>query len=82
MVSINTMIENSPWNKKIAILRASNGWSQKEAAEKCCTNQKIYWLWETGRSFPRKNSQRAIAMAFGVDQKEIFGHENKKIRVG
>jgi len=46
------------------------------------TTKKVYWLWESGRSFPRKNSIRAISIAFGVSQEEIFGPETKQKQVG
>lgn len=29
-----------PWNKRIEMLRVLKGWTQKETAEKCNTNQK------------------------------------------
>lgn len=68
------------WNQKLEILRTLKGWTQREAAERCGTTQKIYWLWETGGSYPRKNSRRAIAIAFGVSMEEIFnGTQPKKI---
>lgn len=60
------------WNKKIEVLRTMKGWSQEEAAEKCYTGQRAFWGWESGKSYPRKNSRRAIAQAFGVSEKEIF----------
>lgn len=66
------MIEELPWYKKMKILRTLKSWSQVEAAENCCTNSKAYWLWESGKTYPRKNSQKAIAAAFGVPLKEIF----------
>lgn len=65
------------WNKKMELLRSSKNWGQREAAEKCCTNQKAYWSWEAGVNYPRKNSRRAIAQAFGVSEQDIFGDEKK-----
>ena len=61
-----------PWNKRIEMLRVLKGWTQKETAEKCNTNQKVFWNWEVGENYPRKNSQVAIATAFGVQIEEIF----------
>lgn len=75
-MTISTIMSNSAWNKKIEILRIAKGWSQEEAAEHCGTNQKQYWNWEKGKSFPRNNSQKAIANAFGVPVSEIFPKED------
>jgi len=73
-------LDNMPWNLRMKLLRAQKGWSQKEAAEQCGTTQKGYWLWETGKVVPRKNSRTAIARAFGVTEAELFGiHKNKKV---
>ncbi|ACA55409.1 helix-turn-helix transcriptional regulator [Clostridium botulinum] len=66
------LVGNLSWNKKIEVLRIIKGWTQKEAAEKCNTNQKVYWIWESGGSYPRKNSRLAIAKAFGIKEEEIF----------
>ncbi|KEH98253.1 transcriptional regulator [Clostridium botulinum C/D str. BKT12695] len=66
------IIHTLPWYKKMKILRILRSWSQVEAAENCCTNSKAYWLWESGKTYPRKSSQKAIAMAFGVPLNEIF----------
>lgn len=62
-----------PWNKKIEVLRTIKGWSQEEAAQKCFTNQKSFWSWENGLTYPRKVSRKTIAQAFGVLEGEIFG---------
>ena len=62
------------WNKKLEVLRTIKGWTQCEAAEKCFTGQKNFWTWESGESYPRKNSRRAICQAFGVSENEIFGN--------
>lgn len=69
---ISDVVANAPWHKKIAVLRVLKGWTQEEAAEKCGTDQRIYWNWENGKSFPRRISRRAIAMAFGVSIDDIF----------
>ncbi len=68
MININKL----SWHEKMKLLRIMKGWSQREAAEKCGTNQKVYWLWENGKSYPRRNSRRAIAMAFEVAVEDIF----------
>lgn len=67
------LINNLAWNKKLEVLRIIQGWNQEEAAEKCYTSQKAYWDWENGNRYPRKNSRRAIAQAFKISEKEIFG---------
>jgi transcriptional regulator with XRE-family HTH domain len=60
------LFQKLPWNKKMEVLRTMKGWNQEEAAEKCYTGQKAYWAWEKGNVYPRKNSRRAIAQAFGL----------------
>lgn len=65
------------WNKKIEVLRTIKGWNQEEAAERCGTNQKSFWSWESGQVYPRKNNRIAISNAFGVRVSEIFGEEIK-----
>lgn len=72
------MFNNLEWFKKIEVLRTIKGWSQEEAAEKCFTGQRIYWAWENGQAYPRRNSRRAIIHAFGVEESEIFGKEDAK----
>ncbi|KPU42195.1 helix-turn-helix domain protein [Oxobacter pfennigii] len=74
---MNELFMGLAWNKKLEILRTIKGWSQIEAAEQCQTNQKAYWNWEKGKVCPRRDSQKVIAAAFGVDIKEIFGNEYK-----
>lgn len=69
------LIKDLSWFKKMEVLRTIKGWSQEVAAEKCFTGQKAYWAWESGNTYPRKNSRRAIAQAFGVTEEEIFGGE-------
>jgi transcriptional regulator with XRE-family HTH domain len=60
------------WNEKIKILRTLNKWSQSEAAKKCGTTQKVYWLWEAGKVYPRGTSRKAIAYAFNISPDIIF----------
>jgi transcriptional regulator with XRE-family HTH domain len=72
-MDINSLIQNMPWNERMEVLRAVKKWSQDVAAEHCGTTKKNYWLWASGRSYPRRNSRRAIAMAFGIPESEIFG---------
>lgn len=61
-----------PWYKKMELLRVAKGWSQREAAEKCLTNQKSYWNWEKGKSYPRRSSKKALCEAFEVKVEDIF----------
>jgi transcriptional regulator with XRE-family HTH domain len=72
-MSLLELVTQAKWNKKIAVLQALNGWTQEETATKCGTTQKVYWLWLQAACYPRSNSRRAIAAAFGVPEKEIFG---------
>ena len=72
-LTIAEYVNKLPWNKKMVVLRISNGWTQEEAAERCNTHAKIYWLWENAKNNPRKNSKIAISKAFGVSVNEIFG---------
>jgi DNA-binding XRE family transcriptional regulator len=72
-MTLNLLIQEIPWNKKMEVLRVVKGWKQQIAAEMCGTNQKGYWLWETGKSYPHFNNRKAIASAFDVSVEEIFG---------
>ena len=63
------------WNERMKKLRTSKSLSQYEVAEKCGTTQKTYWMWETGKSYPRNRSRRYIAKAFGVTEKYLFNEE-------
>lgn len=65
-------LEELPWNKKIEVLRIIRNWTQEEAARECNTNQKMFWSWEKGINYPRKNSRISIAKAFKVKVEEIF----------
>ncbi len=60
------------WNERLKQLRTEKKWSQYEAAERCGTTQKTYWMWETGQSYPLKNNRRYIAKAFGMTEKQLF----------
>lgn len=72
------VLNSLEWNKKIEVLRVIKGWSQREAAEKCNTNQKVFWSWETGERYPHKNNRLAIARAFEIDEEEIFSNKMGK----
>lgn len=66
------ILENLKWYKKIEVLRVIKGWSQAVAASECNTSQKMYWLWENGKTYPRRINQRSIARAFNVKVDDIF----------
>lgn len=66
------ILNNLPWYKKIQVLRVVKGWKQTEAATKCLTHQKVYWIWEKGRKYPRLASRKAIADAYGLKIEDIF----------
>lgn len=70
-----------PWYKKIQVLRVVKGWNQIEAANKCLTHQKVYWLWEKGKKYPRLASRKAIADAYGVKIEDIFSSYDEIIIV-
>jgi transcriptional regulator with XRE-family HTH domain len=67
------IMDKLPWNKKMAALRAAMGLSQEEAADICGTTRKNLFLWEQAKTYPRLNSRRAIARAYGLPEEEIFG---------
>lgn len=77
-ININEEYEKLSWNEKLKVLRTIKKMSQIEAAEKCCTTQKIYWSWESGKSYPRKNSRRAIANAFQVKENQLFPKNDER----
>lgn len=66
-----------PWYKKMEVLRVIKGWDHRRAGEECLTNNKNYWLWEKGKSYPRKSSRKSIAIAFGVKIEYIFAPTDK-----
>jgi transcriptional regulator with XRE-family HTH domain len=76
---MNEIFKKLTWNKKLEVFRVMKGWTQKETAEKCNTDQKAYWNWEAGECYPRKNSRIAIARAFEVSENEIFEPEVGKV---
>ena len=73
------VVSNQQWYKKIEILRVVYGLNQKEAAEKCLTDQKVYWLWEKVINYPRRCSRKAIADAYDMKIEDIFSVDDKKI---
>lgn len=71
-MNIKNTIEKMPWNKKMVISRTLAELTQKQAAEKIGTTQKMVWAWETGKITPRESSRKAIARAYGVNYEELF----------
>ena len=72
-MSIEQKFKSVAWNKKIIILRTMMGLTQEELAEAIGTTKKNIWLWETGKTDPRKVSKRAICRALESTEEEIFG---------
>lgn len=78
-MTLKTVITSASWNEKIKLLRIAKGWTQNKAADRCGAAQKAYWDWEKGKRYPRLNNRRAIAMAFGVTEKDIFNVKLDKV---
>ena len=70
-MTISEKVIKLPWYKKIEILRVINDWKQREVAEKCGVDQKIYWNWENGASVPIKRNREIIAKVFNVSESDI-----------
>jgi DNA-binding XRE family transcriptional regulator len=69
---LEEIVKNLLWHKKIHVIRTINEWNQVEAASRCLTNQKMYWLWENGISYPQLANRKAIAKACGLKIEDIF----------
>ncbi|WP_246578199.1 helix-turn-helix domain-containing protein [Clostridium frigoris] len=74
---IEEIFNRLTWNKRMEVLRIIKGWSHRRAGEECLTNNKNYWLWEKGKSYPRHLSRKSIASAFGVEMEHIFPPTDK-----
>lgn len=61
-----------PWYKKLKILRIINNLKQKEVADKCGVDKRVYWTWENGVNIPIKQNREAISHIYGVSVAEIF----------
>ena len=72
-MAIEEKFKATPWNKKIIILRTIMNLTQVELADKIGTTRKNIWLWEAGKTDPRKISKRAICRALDSTEEEIFG---------
>lgn len=72
MNGLTVLVENAPWYKKLEILRALKGWKQKEVAEKCGVDQRIYWNWENGIAILVKRNRKVIAKVFDIPESDIF----------
>lgn len=71
-MSIKNAVDKLTWNKKLVIARTLAGLTQKDAAEKIGTTQKMVWSWETGRVTPRESSRKRLAKVYGVNYEELF----------
>lgn len=72
-MSIKQKINDTPWYKKLKVLRIIKGWTQEETAKKCGVDKRIFWNWENGISIPIKKNRERIGKVFNVTEEEIFG---------
>lgn len=71
-MKLKNEVEKAPWNIKLIIARMLLSLTQKEAADKIGTSQKMVWAWETGKTIPQERSRKAIARAYSVNYEELF----------
>lgn len=71
------MINNLTWYEKLKVLRIIKGWGQRQAGEACFTNNKNYWQWETGKTYPTYINRKLITSAFGLKIEHIFLSQDK-----
>lgn len=71
-MSMAKIVENLPWYKKLEILRTIKEWNQRETAEKCGVDKKIYWNWENGKFIPVERNRKVIAKVFDVSEDDLF----------
>lgn len=76
-MTINGLIKELPWNKRMELLRVAKNLSQREMAEKSGTTQKVYWDWENGNREPSEINKRIICRVLRVNREEIFGNKQK-----
>jgi DNA-binding XRE family transcriptional regulator len=69
---LELIVKDLLWHKKIHVIRVISNWNQVEAASRCLTNQKMYWLWENGKSYPKLANRKLIAKAYGLKIEDIF----------
>lgn len=74
---MDEIYKNLPWYKRMEVIRVARGFTQVDMAEKCFTNQRTYWGWETGERYPRAIYRQSIAKALEIDQDEIFSANDK-----
>lgn len=58
--------------KKLKILRSQNGWTQKDLARKVGVSGSTIAHIEGGHQFPSEPLIGAIAVAFGVEETDLF----------
>lgn len=76
-MTINSLIKELPWNKRMELLRVAKNLSQREMAEKCGTTQKVYWDWENGNREPSGMNKKIICRVLRVNKEELFGNKKK-----
>ena len=54
--------------QEIIVLRAREGWTQQQLAEKLNTTQRTVVAWEAGESVPRKTMKVKMAQLFGLPE--------------
>lgn len=76
--TLDSLVRNQPWNKKMQVLQVIEGWNQQQTAEKYGTTQRQVWAWNNGLNTPQRNSRKAVAAAHGLSLTEIFPAEMLK----
>lgn len=67
--------------KTIREWREENFLTLKELAEKVGVKLQTVWNWESGRSQPEKRNIRALALALGIDPRQIILPVPKRMAV-
>jgi S-formylglutathione hydrolase FrmB len=76
--TLDGIVNNQPWNKKMQILQVIEGWNQQKTAEMYGSTQRQVWAWNNGLNTPQRNSRKSIAAAHKVALTEIFPAEMLK----
>jgi transcriptional regulator with XRE-family HTH domain len=56
-------------------LRQERGLSRVELSNRTGFSKPSIWAWESGRTMPRRSNLIALADAFGISERELFGGE-------
>lgn len=70
--------ENTPWYKRLKLIRIEAGLTQSELAVKMGMQQRNYWAWEKGINVPKEHHQEEIAALLGVARGDIFGADPRR----